>query len=718
MKTFSNVWRTRVIGFVAAWFAMTAAAPSILAAIDREALVSRHNVHVNRIDPESPLSVGNGDFAFTVDVTGLQSFETRYHEEGIPLETLSTWAWHTFPNTENVKIEDAMMPFDFHGRTIHYAGRQNSPAGKYFRENPHPIPLGQVSFVYEDRPLAAEDITQIDQVLDLWTGVVRSHFVLDGKPVTVETTAHADRSVVAVQIDSPLLESGKLGVRLRFPYSHQSGTRNKPPLVWDQPQRHRTSIVRNDETFRQLERVLDASRYFVNVRTDRATQFAEAAAHDFRLSAKGGTTLALTVAFTPESGDADAATPTFAQTRASSAEGWKNYWQKGAALDLSGSKDPRAAELERRAVLSQYLMRVNYAGSFPPSEDGLTNITWFGKHNTEMYFWHAAHFYAWGHPELLEKGLAWYQKILPLAKADAASQGFEGARWPKMAGIDGRPSPGTINPFIIWNQPNPIALCELVYRAHPDRATLEKYRDIVFESAKWLASFAYFDQATQRYVLGPPIKNVSEKAGANTTQNPTFELAYWYYGLQVAQEWRARLGLAPEPRWTDIMQKLSKLPQKNGLYLEIETQPNLYAKKGNVPTSMLMILGFMPKVDVVDTDTVRRTFDEVNRRNGIDHWVSWATGQAAMTATRLGEPELAVRILTNQAPAARFMNNGHVRRPKEPDGCPAYLPVNASVLAALGLMAGGWDGGPEGNAPGFPRDGNWHVQAEGFNRMP
>src|ERR1019366_7732930 len=41
------------------------ALPLSRAAIDREALVHRHDVHVTRIDHESPLSVGNGDFAFT-----------------------------------------------------------------------------------------------------------------------------------------------------------------------------------------------------------------------------------------------------------------------------------------------------------------------------------------------------------------------------------------------------------------------------------------------------------------------------------------------------------------------------------------------------------------------------------------------------------------------------------------------------------------------------
>ncbi len=691
--------------------AETAAPP-----IDRHALVARHTVRVDRVDPESPLSVGNGDFAFTVDVTGLQSLETIYHEDGIPLETLSTWAWHSFPNPDGLALEDATKEYNFHGRTIRFAGLQNSPAGAYFRENPHPIPLGQIGFVLDGQPLEPTDLGAIVQTLDLWTGIVRSTYTVAGQPVVVETVAHAERSALAARIESPLLKTGALQVRIRFPYSYQPGTRNKPPLDWSKPDRHRTAVVRDEPHCHQLLRTLDDSAYRVTLGSEGASTLTEAAPHDFRLGSAGVDTLAFACEFTAEGGPTERLS--FSDTRAASERGWADYWTKGAALDLSGSTDPRAAELERRVVLSQYLVKINYAGGMPPAEDGLTNITWFGKHNTEMYYWHAAQFHAWGRTELIEKGLAWYQRILPRGQAEAAAQGFDGVRWPKMAGIDGRSSPGSINAFIIWNQPNPIALCELVYRSRPERATLEQYREIVFESAKFLASFAHLDESTGRYVLGPPIKNVSEKSGENLTQNPTFELAYWYYGLQVAQQWRARLGLEPEPLWADILQRLSRLPERGGRYVEIETYPEIYDGEGGLPTSMLMVLGFMPQTAIVDPATVHRTFTEVTRRNGIERWVSWAMGQGALTAARLGEAETAVAILTSPAPAARFMNNGHVRRPKEPAGCPAYLPVNASLLLAVGTMAGGWEGAPEGPAPGFPKDGRWTVRAEGFNRMP
>lgn len=33
------------------------------------------------------------------------------------------------------------------------------------------------------------------------------------------------------------------------------------------------------------------------------------------------------------------------------------------------------------------------------------------------------------------------------------------------------------------------------------------------------------------------------------------------------------------------------------------------------------------------------------------------------------------------------------------------------------MMAGGWEGGPAGYAPGFPKNGKWNVKVEGFKKM-
>ena len=67
--------------------------------IDRRALVRRHNITLNKSDPLTPLSVGNGEFAFTADITGLQTFP-QYHQQGMALGTQSHWGWHSMPNPD------------------------------------------------------------------------------------------------------------------------------------------------------------------------------------------------------------------------------------------------------------------------------------------------------------------------------------------------------------------------------------------------------------------------------------------------------------------------------------------------------------------------------------------------------------------------------------------------------------------------------------------
>jgi hypothetical protein len=692
--------------------------------INRYELISRHNVVLDKIDPLEPLTVGNGNFAFTVDVTGLQSFGNYYHDQGIPLETLSTWAWHSFPNTQNYQLKNAMKEYNFHGRKIAYASLEKSPEGQYFRQNPNPMPLGQISFVNgSDQPLDMSSLDSIHQKLDLWTGLIHSQYEINHHPVDVETVCDPHTDMIAVKVTSDLLKDGQLKPRFHFPYAYVINAKNKPPFDWNHSDQHKTTVLKETANGVLLERFVDDSIYYVKIQWKGATHLLKKDAHDFVLEGDRSNFLIFTCSFSSK--PSDPILPDYNIVRTESAVAWKNYWTKGGAIDLSGSTDPRAKELERRIVLSQYLMKINYAGSFPPQETGLTHLTWYGKHNSEMYWWHTSHFYQWGRTELLENSLQWYLKILPKAKEQAKKEGFEGVHWPKMCGLDGNPSPGGINPFIIWNQPNTIYLSELVYRAHPNKATLEKYGPLVFESAKFLASYAFYDEKSKRYVLGPPIKSVNEKNPEDSTQNPGFELAYWYYGLSVAQHWRERLGLSPEPGWDNVLRKLSRMAVEEGMYLEIETEPGLYrnnkdtlAKKGGLPSDMIMALGYLPQTDMVDKKIMAKTFHEIIARNGKKGFVSWSMGKGAMTAARLGEQQIAIDILCNDAPNARFLKNGHVQRAKDPLGSPAYLPVNSSFLSAVALMAAGWDGAPNINAPGFPQDGTWNVKWEGLNPLP
>ena len=694
------------------WFGKTGAQP-----IDRYGLVSRHNVQLSQVDALAPLSVGNGDFAYTADVTGMQSFGDYYFANGIPLETLSTWCWHTFPNSNGYRLQDATKEIDFHGRKILYASQEKTAAGEYFRQNPHPSPLGQIGLVKGNgQSLDLPAIGGIHQQLDLWRGWIESDFSYGGSPVSVTTVAHPDKNIVAFSIRSPLLRSGGLKPAFHFAYAYNLAIKNKPPFDWSNPDKHRTLIVEQTPNSVLLKRTIDTTVYFVSIRWQGSARWTQDSTHRFLLDATGSDSIQLVCEFSP--GKPTGARTPFGSVAQQSADGWKTFWMKGGAVDFSGSTDARAAELERRIILSQYLLKINYGGSFPPQETGLTHISWYGKHNSEVYWWHTAQFYQWNHTELLEKSFGWYKKILPVAMLQARQEGFEGARWPKMAGIDGRPSPGSINPFIIWNQCNPIYLAELIYRANPSKATLEKYRDVVAESAKFLASYAFWDRATNRYILGPPIKSVAEHNDENETQNPTFELTQWYYGLKVAQDWRNRLGLKPDAHWNDIMEKLARPAVQDGKYLELETEPGMYNSTGGFASDMIMALGYLPKTPMIDSTIMAHTFDAVYQRNGLKSFTSWSLGKGALTAARLGKRKEATDILCNDIMGARFLKNGHVQRAKEPLTCPAYLPANAAFMAAAALMAGGWDGAPGSAAPGFPQDGSWHIRVENLNRLP
>jgi protein-glucosylgalactosylhydroxylysine glucosidase len=137
---------------------------------------------------------------------------------------------------------------------------------------------------------------------------------------------------------------------------------------------------------------------------------------------------------------------TYSHTEKACRRYWNTYRGRGGVIAVHRSKDPRAPELERRIILSQYLTAIQCSGSLPPQETGLTCNSWYGKFHLEMHWWHSVHFVLWEREFLLERSLQWYFSILPSAKETASSQGYAGARWPKMTSPDGAESPSPINP--------------------------------------------------------------------------------------------------------------------------------------------------------------------------------------------------------------------------------------------------------------------------------
>ncbi|MFA6116290.1 MAG: hypothetical protein WC729_19995 [Sphingomonas sp.] len=734
-------------GFWLAALALLAGAPATAQPIDRLALVKRHDVTLTKVDPHAPLMLGNGSIGFTADITGLQTFPDQYAKTA-PLLTMAQWAWHSFPNPHGYTEANGLVQVPVPGGgTQPYSYMRDfdllktNPSLVWLRENPHRFSLGRIALALKGRdgkPARFEALSATRQHLDLWTGALSSSFRFEGQPVAVTTRVHPDRDMVVVEIRSPLVASGRIGVDVRYP--GVSRNLNPDPSDYGDAADRKTLVLARGPGSLMLSNRIDDTVYYSTIAATGAT-VSQAGQQEVHVAARRGDRLVVFVSF--DRTRKPAPRTDYAAATAAVSKHWRDYWSTGGMIDFSGSTDPRAPELERRILLSQYLAAINQAGDVPPQEEGLFSNSWNGKFHLEVHPWHAGHFALWGRPALLERSMAWYLDRLPQAKAEAARHGVLGAWWTKMSGPEGRNSPSPINPFIMWQQPHPIYMAELLYRAHPDATTLARYGELVDQTARLLATWPRWDAAGKRFVLGPPIIPVQENHDPMTTMNPAYEVEYFRWGLKTAQAWRERRGLKRVADWDKVIDLLGPVPQRDGLYLPVESEPDFWKKVSSPECrrnaighdclnrdhpSFLMAYGAIGG-DHVDPETMRRTLRAVESDWDLRQTWGWDFPMIAMTAARLGEPEKAIDWLFRDTANNQWGVSGMTPRAgfdpavkSGPDGpgyarvADTYFPSNGGLLLVTGMMAAGWDGST-GPAPGFPKQG-WRVRVEGIRPLP
>ncbi len=392
---------------------------------------------------------------------------------------------------------------------------------------------------------------------------------------------------------------------------------------------------------------------------------------------------------------------------------WPAFWNSGGAIDLSGSRDPRWKELERRIVLSQYELAVQSAGDNPPAEVGLTGTDpWCAKWHFEMIWWHLAHYALWDRWPMAEKALTIYARVAPVAKSIATNFDYQGLMWPKSTGPNGYNDGYPIEMALLWKEPHPIFFAELDYRLHPTPATLAKWKDVVFGTADFMADYPKRDPVSGQYNLDP-VFPASEGESSSLRTNTVFEIAYWHVGLGMAQDWRLRLGLPREPHWDEVADHLAPLPQKDGLYIFSNYRSDTFITRTFDHVDNIGIAGMLPPFPGLDPATAKRTVEEVGRSWNWDATWGWDFPWMAMAAARVGDPKLAVDALLNSSRKNHYDERGICTGGPGP-----YLPGNGGLLYAVAMMVAGWDGAPHRNAPGFPADGSWMVRWEDLKPAP
>lgn len=531
--------------------------------IDRKAVVTRHSPILRCATimacsiPTSYKTIGNGEFGFSADVTGLQTFNSS-----APLSTMAQWGWHTTPVTKSRTPQATPEAFKYeevtaHNRSSKYPtgcvtgegkcgtssaakdfgdGLLQSQTYAWLRANPHRLNLGRLYLRSPTLDLSVA-LGDISQKLTLWSGRLESRFsVTDSatgttRKMLVVTVVHPQMDAVSVRLevlDGGVLDDLQLG--LDFPYGNEGIF--SWASTWGRDADHSTRVLELQPTptgtLASFLRVLDANSYGVVLRVEcggeaggRAT-LERRGPHSFTLSAHArSSTLTATVAFAnstaPQAvGPASRRTlPSFEETLHESAAMWEDFWSTGAAVDFGGSADPRAHDLENRIVMSQFVQRSQEAGSLPPQETGLVANSWYGKFHGEMRMWHSAHFAAWGRVPLLERSNEYYLATLEEAEAYARMQGYEGARWWKMRAATTNvvfTGPSSVGPLLLQEQPHPIVYAELMYRrcrrSSERRALLAKYARLVESTAAFMASFALRAEGFETrgcLNLGPPM---------------------------------------------------------------------------------------------------------------------------------------------------------------------------------------------------------------------
>ena len=388
------------------------------------------------------------------------------------------------------------------------------------------------------------------------------------------------------------------------------------------------------------------------------------------------------------------------------------------------------------------------------------------KFHLEMRFWHQAHWALWGNPELLHNSNGFYLDLLPNATSLARFQGYKGARWLKMLGLanthnrsaavdvawlgtahDAPPPwapPGSllvwesfnkINPVLQWQQPHMVWLADAQRRAvNATRgpaaalALAGELAPLVFATADYLASAPFFNESSGFFELGPPLLGGEEFGNFSVISRPAFETVYFAYALDVANEWRALLGLPEDPGWANVSARMGNLPldpaQAAPTYSFNSQAACCYVAPKDCPAGRFggraqcsPLRGHPMPAGVLGMVNGRRRGDAFGvsveaANNTIGVMVaSWGAGWGwdnpliALAMARLAwSPAAVVDYLLQPNPDNVYIKTGYNFM-----GSFAYLPGNGGTLLAVAMMAAGTDTSP---AMAFPPE--WGAVGEGF----
>lgn len=584
--------------------------------------IIKYNLKFNHIDSKNPVTIGNGDFAITLDQTGTQSLYETYKD--IPLSTMSNKNWF-YKDKKNIK------PSYVDGKAYMLFNLDNDPNYQTNRQYPFKYSFMQILLYDNDKLIDINNIKAVKQELDLYKGIVTSSFNYKEKINKTISFIYQDHDEFNFK-----LQSDNLNLALKFNYP--SYTKNG----------YRLDILPN-----------------VLVKEDRITLlYDDKNSLSFKLKSSSNYQIVEnTLIF-----DDNNVSFSLALDEIKEGKLLDEFWKCDNGIIIDNE------ELVKKMVLSKYLLHVNSTGIYPPQESGLTYNCWNSKFHLEMHLIHSLWNIYNNHVGDLVKSFDYYLSIMPSSLKRASLNGYKGLRFPKMTGPDGEDSPSNIGPLLIWQAPHILFMLQEIYYLYNKENIIKKYEPLISGTIDFMISFLTLKDS--KYQMLDPLLEACESIPLDRCQNPSFELEYWRYTLERQPKIDTVLYGHQRYDYLDITSKIITPKEDDGIYLKTYGVIDKYDLYKDHPTEGFLMSFFKSKI--VDKEKMVKTIDYILKNMDLSSYWGWDFPFLGLSLLNCGEIEKSIEVTQLNTINNQYLYNGYNTSPR--DDLKAYLPGNGAFL--------------------------------------
>lgn len=584
--------------------------------------IIKYNLKFNHIDSKNPITIGNGDFAITLDQTGTQSLYEIYKD--IPLSTMSNKNWF-YKDKKDIK------PSYVDGKAYMLFNLDNDPNYQINRQYPFKYSFMQILLYDNDKLIDINNIKDVKQELDLYKGIVTSSFNYKEKINKTISFIYQDHDEFNFK-----LQSDNLNLALKFNYP--SYTKNG----------YRLDILPN-----------------VLVKEDRITLlYDDKNSLSFKLKSSSNYQIVEnTLIF-----DDNNVSFSLALDEIKEGKLLDEFWKCDNGIIIDNE------ELVKKMVLSKYLLHVNSTGIYPPQESGLTYNCWNSKFHLEMHLIHSLWNIYNNHVGDLVKSFDYYLSIMPSSLKRASLNGYKGLRFPKMTGPDGEDSPSNIGPLLIWQAPHILFMLQEIYYLYNKENIIKKYEPLISGTIDFMISFLTLKDS--KYQMLDPLLEACESIPLDRCQNPSFELEYWRYTLERQPKIDTVLYGHQRYDYLDITSKIITPKEDDGIYLKTYGVIDKYDLYKDHPTEGFLMSFFKSKI--VDKEKMVKTIDYILKNMDLSSYWGWDFPFLGLSLLNCGEIEKSIEVTQLNTINNQYLYNGYNTSPR--DDLKAYLPGNGAFL--------------------------------------